>query len=93
MIELQVIFSGEVQGVGFRYTTRKYANDLGIKGIVRNLPDGSVELVAQGPKPILEKLVQLLDEEAFPQKITEKKMQFLEIASSFPDFRVLNSSE
>lgn len=89
MAEMHVVFSGQVQGVGFRYTARRYATELGLNGMVRNLPDGSVELVAQGSKPLLEKLVQLLDEEAFPKKITEKKMQFREITSSYPDFQIL----
>lgn len=92
-LELYVVFSGRVQGVGFRYTAKGYATELGLKGTVRNLRDGSVELVAQGPKPLLEKLVQLLEKEAFPNKISEKKMQFREAASIFPDFQILNTSE
>lgn len=93
MLEMHVVFSGQVQGVGFRYTAKRYAIELGLNGTVQNLPNGSVELIAQGSRSLLEKLVQLLDEEAFPQKITEKKIQFGEIASSFPDFRILNTSE
>ena len=45
-----VIFSGFVQGVGFRYTTRMLASGYGVTGWVRNLPDGTVELEAQGKK-------------------------------------------
>lgn len=45
-----VYFSGRVQGVGFRYTTRNIAGDYEITGFVRNLPDGRVELVIQGPE-------------------------------------------
>lgn len=93
MLEMHVVFSGEVQGVGFRYTAKKYATELGLTGTVMNLHNGNVELFAQGLKNKLEKLVQLLDEEAFPHKITEKKMQFREIVSFFPDFKILNSSE
>ena len=88
MLELHAIFIGEVQKVGFRYTTKKYADALGITGTVRNLNDGSVELIAQGSKSLLEKLVHLLDEEAFRGKITEKKIQFREPASFFPDFQI-----
>jgi acylphosphatase len=41
-------FFGRVQGVGFRYTAASLAGDCGIRGYVRNVSDGSVELVAQG---------------------------------------------
>ena len=40
--------SGRVQGVGFRYTIRTIANQTGITGWVRNLPDGAVEALIQG---------------------------------------------
>jgi acylphosphatase len=46
-----VIFSGRVQGVGFRYTTRNIALQFDVQGYVRNLPDGRVELVMEGPEP------------------------------------------
>ena len=39
---------GRVQGVGFRYYTEKLATSLGITGYVKNLPDGSVYIVAEG---------------------------------------------
>jgi acylphosphatase len=42
------IYSGEVQGVGFRYTVRSIARHHPVTGYVRNLPDGTVEIVAQG---------------------------------------------
>lgn len=43
-----VMYSGMVQGVGFRYTTRSVASRFDVTGTVRNLPDGRVELVAEG---------------------------------------------
>ena len=48
-----VYFSGHVQGVGFRYTTRSVASRFALTGYVRNLPDGRVELVAEGEMPEL----------------------------------------
>jgi acylphosphatase len=42
-------FSGRVQGVGFRYTARHAANGRAVTGYVRNLDDGRVELVMEGP--------------------------------------------
>jgi acylphosphatase len=44
----RVIYHGQVQGVGFRATTHHLAGGFRVDGFVRNLPDGTVELVAQG---------------------------------------------
>ena len=48
MIQYEINITGRVQGVGFRYFTQKKANELHIKGWVKNTPDGRVEVVAQG---------------------------------------------
>ena len=45
----EIHYSGNVQGVGFRYTVRSAAAGLGLTGFVRNLPDGRVHLVVEGP--------------------------------------------
>ncbi|MEM9585762.1 MAG: acylphosphatase [Planctomycetota bacterium] len=52
-----VIFQGRVQGVGFRATTVVLAEDLSVNGYVRNEPDGTVRLDADGPADHLEKLL------------------------------------
>ena len=44
----EVYFSGRVQGVGFRYTVRMVASRFAVTGFVKNLPDGRVQLVAEG---------------------------------------------
>jgi acylphosphatase len=49
-----VIFSGYVQGVGFRYTAQRVAGDFAVTGWVRNLPDGNVDLEAQGERAEVE---------------------------------------
>jgi acylphosphatase len=49
--------SGKVQGVWYRASTLQEAQKLGLTGWVRNLPDGRVEIVAEGPKEALEKLI------------------------------------
>ena len=49
---------GLVQGVFFRYTTRKVARKLGLNGYVKNMPDGTVYIEAEGPK---DKLIELLE--------------------------------
>lgn len=48
------IVSGRVQGVGFRAFVRRNALDLGLAGYAENLPDGRVEVVAEGPRDELE---------------------------------------
>jgi acylphosphatase len=52
--------SGVVQGVSFRYFTRKTARELGLSGWVRNRPDGDVELEAAGERGMLEELIKAL---------------------------------
>lgn len=47
-VSRQVIYSGRVQGVGFRMTARRLARRFPVTGHVRNLPDGTVQLVVQG---------------------------------------------
>ena len=51
---MTILYSGCVQGVGFRYTARSVALGFEVCGTVRNLPDGGVELVAEGEETELE---------------------------------------
>lgn len=46
----EVFFSGHVQGVGFRYTTQDIAQRFNVRGYVRNMSDGRVELVVEGDR-------------------------------------------
>ena len=50
------VVEGRVQGVGFRWWTRREATRLGARGSVRNLPDGSVSVMAVGPGGVLDEL-------------------------------------
>jgi acylphosphatase len=52
--QLHIFYSGWVQGVGFRYTVKALASGFEVTGIVRNLSDGRVELLAEGTKEELE---------------------------------------
>jgi acylphosphatase len=54
-VELRIF--GRVQGVGFRYATEREARALGLRGFVRNLADGSVEIVAEGDQGAVERLI------------------------------------
>jgi acylphosphatase len=54
MERVTVLYRGRVQGVGFRATVRHLARGYEVTGIVRNLPDGRVELVLEGAKAELQ---------------------------------------
>jgi acylphosphatase len=57
MIRYRVLISGRVQGVFFRDACRRMAVDHGVAGWVRNLPDGRVEAVFEGPPEGVDRLV------------------------------------
>lgn len=57
-----MIVSGRVQGVGFRYFVQDIAEDMRITGSVRNLPDGTVEIDAEGKADILETFIRTISD-------------------------------
>jgi len=57
MVRAQIHFTGTVQGVGFRYTTLSFAQGLVLTGWVKNLPNGGVEAVVEGPRAKIEELL------------------------------------
>ena len=59
-IQMRATVRGLVQGVGFRMWTQRRARALGLSGYVRNLEDGSVEIVGQGPRETLEQFLAVL---------------------------------
>ena len=58
MINYNIRIKGNVQGVGYRYAAYQKANILGVKGTVKNLEDGSVEILARANPPQMETFVQ-----------------------------------
>lgn len=62
LIEIHAIFTGRVQGVGFRAKARQEAMRRGIKGSVRNLSDGNVELYAYGKRQTIMELKKVLSD-------------------------------
>jgi len=61
-VRVHLLISGEVQGVFFRSNARDFARELGLKGWVRNLPDGRVECVIEGEKEKVERMVRFCRE-------------------------------
>lgn len=66
-IRKRYVFSGRVQGVGFRFTARNLANLYGLTGWVYNDYDGSVVMEAQGSEENLDLMIQKLDSDVFIQ--------------------------
>lgn len=60
---------GRVQGVGFRMWVRVRARELALAGSAANLPDGSVEVIAEGPRPACERLLALLRGPGTPGRV------------------------
>ncbi len=87
MLQAHIFYSGTVQGVGFRYTTVGYAQELKLTGWVRNLPDGRVEILAQGDKTSIEVLCQRLDHH-FDGYIKDKTIDYVEPQDPLKNFQV-----
>lgn len=66
MFRRRIVFSGRVQGVGFRATAASLASNFEITGYVRNLPDGTVELEAQGAVSEIEAFLTTLRQRLYP---------------------------
>lgn len=62
MKQLHAYFSGQVQGVGLRFTTKDMADSLGITGWIENLDDGRVEMFAEAEEEILKKFLEELEQ-------------------------------
>jgi acylphosphatase len=69
----RIIFSGTVQGVGFRWHVKKTADRLGITGFVRNLPDGTVDAVCSGTDEDIIEFIEACRTGSLAQVIRVKK--------------------
>jgi acylphosphatase len=86
--ELYAVISGYVQGVGFRYFVVRKAQNLGLRGYARNASDGTVEVVAQGPRPELERLLSLLRQGPSEAEVQEIRTAWREPSEQFSGFNV-----
>jgi acylphosphatase len=85
--QVHAIYSGRVQGVGFRFTAIDIAKDLDVSGWVKNLGDGRVEVVAEAEQGTLEDLLSRL-ENVFSRYISDKEIDWFPATGKFKDFRV-----
>jgi len=82
-----IIFTGRVQGVGFRFTTLDIANHYGLAGLVRNLPDGTVEIIAQGSADAIDACMRGI-KESFGGYIRETKIEEIPWDSQYKNFKI-----
>ncbi len=80
--------SGRVQGVFFRMFTLREAQALGLKGRVRNLPDGRVEVHAEGERDKLEKLVEKLRQGPPGAVVENVQVDWDEYQHEYDDFQI-----
>lgn len=87
--QLHILVSGWVQGVGFRYFARTKAAMFNIKGYAKNLPDGKVEVVAEGQKEDLDKYVMELRRGPTLARVTNLKIKEFPSTRKYQTFRIL----
>jgi acylphosphatase len=80
--------AGRVQGVGFRYYAERQARRLGLTGWVRNLPDGDVELVAEGEENALQQMLAWCNQGPPSAAVTQVQTDWATALGEFADFRV-----
>jgi acylphosphatase len=84
-----VFYSGQVQGIGFRYTVKTVASGFEATGVVRNLPDGRVELVAEGAKEELEAFRQAIRDGGLEHFIQHEEVKWGEASGEFRGFEIV----
>ena len=82
-----IIFIGRVQGIGFRFTAHNIANRYGLTGWVRNLPDGTVEMVARGPSDNIDDCLRNI-KQAFEGYIRETKVEEITTNTQYKNFKI-----
>lgn len=82
------IVRGKVQGVSFRYYTLQRANEVGVNGWVRNLPDRSVEVVAEGEAALLEELLIFLHRGPLAARVSDVEVKWFTPTGEFAHFEI-----
>ncbi len=87
---LHVYYSGVVQGVGFRYTVKWLARGFEVTGLVRNLLDGRVELVAEGERPELVAFAQAIRDSGLGPLIRQEDLAWSEAQGGLRGFEIVS---
>jgi len=86
--QLRVLYSGRVQGVGFRYTVKSLTAGYEVMGLVRNLPDGRVELVIEGAEDELKAFQQAVRESGLGGLIQDERAEWRAAEGQFAGFEI-----
>ena len=86
---MHIFYSGRVQGVGFRYTAKRTAAGFEVIGIVRNLPDGRMELVAEGSEEELKAFRQAIGDAGLEHFIRHEELSWREATGEFRGFEIV----
>lgn len=86
---MHIFYSGHVQGVGFRYSVKSVAAGFEVVGIVRNLIDGRVELVGEGPREELESFRNAIREAGLDHFIRNEDITWGEATGEFRGFEIV----
>jgi acylphosphatase len=86
---MQILYSGRVQGVGFRYTVKTIATGFDLTGTVRNLPDGQVELLAEGARDELKAFNEAIRESELGHFIQKEVVSWSEAQNDFRGFEIV----
>ena len=81
--------TGKVQGVGFRYYVLRQAQELGIRGLVSNKPNGDVEALAQGEKTDLEQFIFKVKEGPSFSRVEDVSLNWLNEAEQYFGFEIV----
>ncbi len=87
-LRAEILASGVVQGVGFRYFVLRNAQQLGLKGFTKNLYTGEVLTVAEGPKYLLEELIKKIKIGPSHAYVRDVKIKWGEATDEFENFEV-----
>jgi acylphosphatase len=86
---MQILYSGTVQGVGFRYSVKSVASGYEVTGTVRNLADGQVELLAEGNKNELDAFRQGIRDSGLEHFIRKEDVSWTEPKNEFRGFEIV----
>ena len=86
---LQILYSGRVQGVGFRFTVKRLVRGFDVTGVVRNLPDGRVELQAEGDRSELEEFRKAIQDSEVGHFIRQEEASWDRAKDEFSGFEIV----